>query len=329
MSRRSVVAWSLAAVCALIAGGMLVAGLGGGSEPAGVSEQAGAKLAAAQSGQRTAVIYRGVGRNGQVDVAQLDPEPGAPSASALKCDRVYFAAGRGICLAPGGGVAATRRAQLFDARLRVRRSIELQGVPSRTRVSPDGRYGAATMFVSGHAYTAAGSFSTQTTLIDLATGRKLTDLEQFTVFKGSRQVVADDVNFWGVTFARDSDVFYATLATGGKAYLIRGSVSGRTAQVLQENVECPSLSPDETRVVHKRRTGTKDNPWRLTVLDLKTMRETPLAETRSVDDQAEWLDDDHVLYGLDGDIWVAAADGTGIPRRLIRGGESPAVVRGS
>ena len=36
-----------------------------------------------------------------------------------------------------------------------------------------------------------------------------------------------------------------------------------------------------------------DAPWRLYVLDLRTLRETPLAETRSVDDQAVWPDDTH------------------------------------
>ena len=39
--------------------------------------------------------------------------------------------------------------------------------------------------------------------------------------------------------------------------------------------------------------------WRLHVLELATLRETALAETRSVDDQVEWLDDDTVLYGVD------------------------------
>ena len=76
--------------------------------------------------------------------------------------------------------------------------------------------------------------------------------------------------------------------------------------MIHENVECPSLSPDGTRIAYKKRTGSSSTPWHLTVLDLATMRETPLAETRSVDDQVEWLDDDHVLYGVDGAIWAVA-----------------------
>jgi Tol biopolymer transport system component len=117
------------------------------------------------------------------------------------------------------------------------------------------------------------------------------------------------------------------MATGGKTYLIQGSISERTAHVIHENVECPSLSPDGTRVAYKSRTGSSDRPWRLTVLDLSTMRETRLAERRSVDDQAEWLDDDHVLYAIDGETYEVDADGGGSPRRFAARAESPSVIR--
>ena len=56
--------------------------------------------------------------------------------------------------------------------------------------------------------------------------------------------------------------------------------------------------------------------WRLHILDLNTGHEAIVNETRSVDDQAEWLDNDHLLYGLprnvagsaSTDIWLARAD---------------------
>jgi hypothetical protein len=60
-----------------------------------------------------------------------------------------------------------------------------------------------------------------------------------------------------------------------------------------------------------------------------------LAETRSVDDQAEWLDDSTVLYGLPrtgqsgaatADIWAVRADGSGAPTVLVADAWSPAVV---
>jgi hypothetical protein len=60
-----------------------------------------------------------------------------------------------------------------------------------------------------------------------------------------------------------------------------------------------------------------------------------LAEPHSVDDQVEWLDDQHILYGLPGEgsraaetnVWVVPADGSGAARLLIEKAWSPAVVR--
>ena len=45
-------------------------------------------------------------------------------------------------------------------------------------------------------------------------------------------------------------------------------------------------------------------------------RRPPLAETRSIDDQIEWLDDDHLIYGDKERTWVVNADGTGQPQGL-------------
>jgi hypothetical protein len=274
------------------------------------------------------IVYRSMDPKGQVAVAPLGATAGKATFEPMSCDRVYFSAGAGLCVARGKGLTAGYAAKVFGSDLGVRHQLALEGIPSRARVSSDGRYGTVTMFVAGHSYAAAGSFSTATTLIDMARGVKVADLEDFTVSRNGRQVTAVDVNYWGVTFdPRDSDHFYATLATGGKTYLIEGSVSGRVAHVIHENVECPSISPDGTRIAYKRRTGSKDVPWHLTVLDLSTMRETPLAESHSIDDQAEWLDDGHVLYGRDGQVWSVPADGSGRPQRFIAAADSPAVVR--
>jgi WD40-like Beta Propeller Repeat len=325
--RRRTVFVALVAACLVASAAAIFTALRQGG-PEG-SESAREALPAARDDGREMVVFRsleeGEGR-GQVALAPAS-SPKARTVAPLGCDRVYFAGGRGVCLARGGGFATGYRARVFGPDLRVRHELDVAGIPSRARVSPDGRYGSVTLFVTGHSYAEDGAFSTQTTIMDLERGEKLGDLEQFTVTHEGRQVTAIDRNFWGVTFARDSDVFYATMATGGKTYLIRGSVSGRVAETLHENVECPSLSPDGTRIAYKSRTDSSDTPWRLTVLDLETMRETPLAETRSVDDQAEWLDDERVLYGVDGEISVVPADGSGRPRRYEAAADSPAVVR--
>jgi hypothetical protein len=315
----------LVGACVVAAAVAVIAGIRGRDTAGAVSAAASNALPEAKAADRPTFVVRSLRHRGQVLIAPV-AKPTDETLTGLHCDRVYFAAGRGICLARGGGFAAGYRAEVFDAKLRVKHALDVAGIPSRARVSPDGRYGSVTLFVSGHAYADPGSFSTQTTLIDMATGTKIADLEQFTVFNGSRQVTAVDVNYWGVTFARDSDHFYATLATGGKTYLIEGSVSERRGRVIKENVECPSLSPDGTRIAYKKRVGS-GSAWHLTVLDLETMRETPLAEQRSVDDQAEWLDDGHVLYGVDGAVWKANADGTGEPTRFAAKADSPAAVR--
>ncbi|HWI71935.1 MAG TPA: hypothetical protein VNT55_08275 [Baekduia sp.] len=311
---------------------VVVAGLGGGDGAVKASAGAATALPDAKAAGRSVVLFRaqghGAAADGQLELAPVSTPSGTPTELPLKCDRSYFAADAGICLRRGHGFAAGYEAAVFGPDLKVRHRLAVQGVPSRARVSPDGRYGSVTLFVTGHSYAAAGQFSTNTVLIDMATGREIASLEDFAVSKDDQQMTAVDNNFWGVTFdPRDSDTFYATIATGGHTYLFRGSVKDRTGTVLHENVECPSLSPDGTRIAYKKRTGSTSKPWHLTVLDLKTLRETPLAEPRSIDDQVEWLDDRRVLYGAGDAVYAAAADGSGAPARYLSGAGSPSVQR--
>jgi hypothetical protein len=258
------------------------------------------------------------------------------AAAALTCERVSYAAGRGICLDADRGVFTTFKAVLFDRTLKATRTIKLEGSPTRTRVSSDGRVGAITVFVTGQTHGYAGaSFSTKTTILDMATGDELGDLEQFTTWRNGARIKAADFNFWGVTFGRDSNEFYATLKTSGTAFLVRGDLALRKVTVLRENVECPSLSPDNRLIAFKKKVGGNLSPWRLYVLDVATLSERPIAaETRSIDDQIEWLDDTHVLYGVSRssqsamrDVWVAPLDGSGPARVFLPEAESPIVVR--
>ena len=282
------------------------------------------------------VVFRDLDRAdaadyGRLAIAPLAGRAGARVVARLDCERLYFAGGRGLCLAKGGGFGTLYHAEILGPNLDRLHELPLSGIPSRARVSPDGRYGAATTFVSGHSYSTPGKFSTQATILDMATGKVVSDLERFRVYRGGERIDRPDFNFWGITFARDSNRFYATLATGGKTYLVRGDVRARTLHVLHENVECPSLSPDGTRVAYKklvRIVPGSPRVWQLHVLDLRTMKETRLAERRVIDDQAEWLDDAHVLYDADEQVWVVRADGSGRPRRFLAGAASPAVVRG-
>jgi hypothetical protein len=269
---------------------------------------------------------------GKVAVATLDEPEQIRYAPKVSCDRLYFAAGNGVCLASDRGVFTSYSAVMFDEQLQPGWSITLSGIPSRVRISPGGKLAAITVFVSGHSY-AGTDFSTQTLIVDVHAGKVLADLEQFSVRRDNAEFQSPDFNFWGVTFLHDENRFYATLSSKGKTYLVECDLMKRSAKVIYEGVECPSVSPDNSRVAFKKRTGPIS--WRISVLDLKTLTETPLNEPRSVDDQVEWLDNDHVLYALsenpDGssastDIWSLPARRDGMPRILLKGAESPAVI---
>ena len=273
------------------------------------------------------LLYQNVARGAHYAEVAIAPvnQPGArPTFTGLVCERVYASGRNGICLIPkqeplGSAVSA----RFFGLDFRPTRSARLDGIASRARVSPTGRYGAATTFVVGHSYKDDG-FSTNTSLIDMDAGKVLTDVEKFAVTKDGKPFEAIDFNFWGVTFAPDDRRFYATLQTSGDIYLVEGDVEARTARVIGKDVECPSLSPDGSRIAYKLRHG---GSWRLHVLELASGRRTPLSETRSIDDQVEWLDNERVLYAHLGDLWVARADGRGRPRVYLRDALSPAVVR--
>ncbi len=264
------------------------------------------------------------------------PEP--RFVPALSCESLYVAHGRGICLTADRGVVTTYKARLFDpSTFAVSGELDLGGVPSRSRVSPDGRVAALTVFVSGHGYADVG-FSTQTLLLDAVTGQTLADLEKdYSVLRDGKPFKKEDFNFWGVTFTPDGREFYATLSTGTEHLLLRGDIATRTATVIRSDVECPSLSPDGKRVAYKRRVvDGRQVEWQLHVVDLSSGVDRPLNERRSVDDQLEWLDDAHVLYSVPAqgathaattDIWAIRVDAPGEPTLLIPHGYSPSVVR--
>lgn len=260
----------------------------------------------------------------------------SPALSTLKCERAYSAAQTVICLAMGSSLDATQYAKVYQdtsGTPRLVNQIALPGNPSRARVSADGELVSWTVFVSGDSYNGP-QFSTRTGLYDLKTGTVIPSLETFTAKVNGSIYRAVDINYWGITFASDDVHFYVTMGSAGQTWLMRGDLTAHTLTSVISNVECPSLSPDGTRIAFKKRVSTNlAAPWRLYVLDLATLKETPLAETRSIDDQAAWLNDSTVMYQVPQaagyDIWEVPADGTGTPEILIHNGNSPAVVGGS
>jgi len=283
---------------------------------------------------RSTDVQQHYGSVAWVDIAKLHE---VHFVDSLRCEVVYVAGARGICLSADRGVFTTYAASLFDARtFHVSGAFPLKGIPSRARVSLDGRLAALTVFVSGHGYTTL-DFSTQTLIIDVKSAAVLADLESFEVRRAGAVIKAADFNFWGVTFSADARQFYATLSTAGHHFLVRGDIAARTAEVVHENVECPSLSPDGRHIAYKKRLQVDGRIlWQLHVLELASDKEVPLSEKRSIDDQLEWLDNRHVLYSVphalddsspSTDIWSAAIDANTPPALLVPNAYSPARER--
>ncbi|MEU0881723.1 hypothetical protein ABZ345_24180 [Lentzea sp. NPDC005914] len=291
----------------------------------GASPGEAANSIAVNSGPRLMVLS-----NGRLSTVSRQDPAGSREVTEQRCDRVYSAAGTISCLRPVGALKAGELVVL-DNQLKELRTVALTGFPNRTRVSSSGRMVGWTLFVDGHSYAANG-FSTSTGILDTVTGTVVQSLEEFAV-EGMPQRPADS-NFWGVTFTADGNRFYATMSTGPHRYLIEGDFAARHLKPLTDldNVECPSLSPDGTRIAYKKAVdGDPQKGWRVSVLDLATKKITQLAETRSVDDQPAWIDDRTVAYGIqrdDGlnDVWSVPADGTGTPAILVPEASSPAPI---
>lgn len=268
--------------------------------------------------------------NGVLSTVSLRDPAGPRNLTSWNCDRAHAASDTVACLTPVDALRGTHLLVL-DSQLRPKHDVALNGFPNRLRVSATGRMVAWTLFIDGHSYN-AGGFSTQTGILDTRTGVTVHSLEEFGTFLDGRALRAADLNVWGVTFTGDDNRFYATVSTGGRRYLAAGDFAARTLHTMGDNVECPSLSPDGGRIAFKAAVGGDPaNGWRLSILDLATLKVTPTAETRSVDDQPLWTDGETVAYALqrnDGinEIWTVRADGTGGPQLLVTGANSPALL---
>lgn len=272
--------------------------------------------------------------------APLDDLEHGRIVTGLECERVYAAKKRLLGLRPVSAEEGQMRAEAFvlDEALNTTRTLPLVGLPSRVRASSDGSFGAVTLFTSGDSYLAAG-FSTRTYVFDLAGRGPLFDLERLRVSQGGTVIDSPDFNYWGVTFGEPSTRFFASLASGGVVRLVEASLETGECRTLHERVECPALSPDRTRLCYKRLSADQPpNRWALALLDLSTLEERVLSgEEHSVDDQVEWLDEQHVLYarstpddfggGVHADIWSLDVDADGPAHIYLREARSPSVVR--
>lgn len=271
---------------------------------------------------------------GQVASVPLADRRAARTSTGLACDRVYATHENLMCLHTDSGTHTSFGATLYDAAGDRLRSWPLPGLPSRTRISPDSSLVAQTSFVTGSSYGTAG-FSTDTTIAAVS-GVDYGNLEKFALLVNGEKVTGDR-EIWGVTFADDDNTFFATAMSGGRIWLVRGNLRARALVAVKDGAECPSLSPDGTRVAYKKNISTTAiKHWTLAVLDFATGAEKllPIPPSVSVDDQVDWLDDGTLLYGLadprapgDSNVYAVKADGASAPTLFLAHAWSPSVVR--
>lgn len=338
MSARARLLALLAIVVALVAGaGIYVISEGRQVRAQRTTEPDAPQTPVASVTDESRIVFRHTGLDneyGVVAIVPLDDPGGARAFTGVACDRVAARSGGASCLVTDPGVVTSYEVQEFDPDWQQVASSPLPGVPSRTRLSPDGTLVATTVFVGGHSYMSTG-FSTATEVHEFGGGERWGNLEKFELTLGGRSVNPTDRNVWGVTFV-DDVTFYATVATGDRTWLVQGDLTERTLTSVSPDAECPSLSPDGSRVAFKVDVDPgRPVVWQVAVQDLATGERVLLAKgPRGLDDQVEWLDDDTLLYGMPRqdepgvtDVWSVDAAADAAPVLFIEQAWSPTVVR--
>ena len=159
------------------------------------------------------LLYRTVSTGRIASVPMSDPAA-APQVSGLRCDRFAVAAQTAVCLAVRPGtLPPVTDVLVLDDHLAIKHKESLPGTPSRAPGLP----GRQTAFT--------GRCSSPATPTPPPASRPAPDSTKWTPAGWSRRsrnwpcwstasrYFASDANFWGITFARDDNLFYATLAS--------------------------------------------------------------------------------------------------------------------
>jgi len=253
------------------------------------------------------------------------------------CERFHIAGTTGICL-DGPQVLGRYAMEILDFSDPALPLLwsSTTTLPSRTRVSADQEWASSTVFLEGSGYQDLGGFSTIAWIIHLEGDRQATGVDAMIIEDAEPHHGDPAANFWGVSFGQNGN-FWVTGAFGEHVELLQGSAADKTLQPTGIEGSCPSLSPDGSTLVYKRQLESGD--YQLVAMDLANGDVWDLGETRPVDDQVEWLDEDTILYGMHAEDWtgdavdpefdtwrIDIAPGSR-PELFAPQGDSPAVVR--
>src|SRR5687767_9888248 len=111
------------------------------------------ELQAIQNGPHLVFLHQAEPPYGQVIVSGLDPDSANSARTALSCGRIYYAGGNGLCLNQDSSttdpLAPTLvSVMLFGSDFQPRHQFSTEGILSRARISPDGKYAAFTVFIT-------------------------------------------------------------------------------------------------------------------------------------------------------------------------------------
>jgi len=254
-----------------------------------------------------------------------------------RCLRVHIANEHGVCLSQDDSVVPAYTTTFFPS-VNPGESLKsyASALPSRARISPSGRFSSVTAFATGTSYVDIGEETTTFVTIDeIASKSRLRSTAQMDITSTDERYDNFAAQYWGITFV-DDDEFYVTGYFGTAPEIMRGSLETMTMEPTGWIGSCPSISPDGKTLVFKEQ--RQDGGFDLVAVDVATQEKRPLGETRSVDDQVEWLDNDTILYALhpDGgdnavqpefDIWMLDIAPGSEPVLFLPNADSPAVAR--
>ena len=194
--------------------------------------------------------------HGRLGVTPLAEGDRLPTVTALSCERLHFSVDRGVCLTAERGMFTSYGATVFDSDFQTLHRLRLGGLPGRGARHPR-RSSRGHHRVRERALL-RGAATSDTHVVHRPPHWRARAREHGDVHGAARRRhhPGSGLQLLGGHLLRETAIG-STRRSGraGQTYLIEGNLEPREARVVRGGVECPALSPDNTRVAFKKRTG--------------------------------------------------------------------------